>query len=370
MSISVLNTDSDLSAKTIVTAEGDRTITGNLTFSRSPSAPFTVTITSGKVINLDADKLDGQDGTFYQTGTNINAGIVPILFGGTGMTTGQFPCNGRLTLTTVTPVTTGDVTAATTLYFTPFQGCNISLYDGSATWTTLAFTELSIAVPATTSQMYDVWVYNNSGVAALELLAWTNDSSRATALALQNGVLVKSGVTTRRYVGSFRTTTVSGQTEDSFAKRYVWNYYNRCDRSMRNVIETTDSWPYSTKTWRQANGSATNQVGFVYGVAEDRIELTAVGMGTGDSSGTQVLYTGIGIDSTTTLATGCLVGVMSQANGAYTTSMVSKLNTYPAAGFHTGVWLEAGPGTGAATFYGDNGQPTFQQSGIQGTVKG
>src|SRR6185436_9706895 len=40
-------------------------------------------------------------------------------------------CDGRLTLTSGTPVTTGDVTAATTLYFTPNGGNQIALYTGS-----------------------------------------------------------------------------------------------------------------------------------------------------------------------------------------------------------------------------------------------
>lgn len=65
--ISVLNTTADLSAKTLVTAEGDRTITGNFTFNRSPSAPLTVQAGSAMVANLDADKLHGKlDSAFGQ----------------------------------------------------------------------------------------------------------------------------------------------------------------------------------------------------------------------------------------------------------------------------------------------------------------
>src|SRR5438094_8736310 len=126
---------------------------------------------------------------------------------------------GRLTLTTATPVTTADVTAATTLYYTPVSGCNqITLWNGS-TLVTDTLTEASLAVPATTSTMYDVFAVDTSGTVSIEALAWTNDTTRATAVTLQNGFLAKSGVATRRYVGSFRTTTVSGQTEDGVAKR-------------------------------------------------------------------------------------------------------------------------------------------------------
>lgn len=65
MSISVLNTDAGLSGKTIVNAEDSQTVTGLKTFDRDPSAPFAVSSGSAAVANLDADKLDGQDGAYY-----------------------------------------------------------------------------------------------------------------------------------------------------------------------------------------------------------------------------------------------------------------------------------------------------------------
>lgn len=63
--ISVLNTTSDLSGKTLVTAEGDRTVTGLLSYSRGGGAPFAVNVGAGMVANLDADKLDGLDSTIF-----------------------------------------------------------------------------------------------------------------------------------------------------------------------------------------------------------------------------------------------------------------------------------------------------------------
>lgn len=38
--------------------------------------------------------------------------------------------NGRLTLTTGTPITTSDVTASTSVYFTPYKGNRIALFNG------------------------------------------------------------------------------------------------------------------------------------------------------------------------------------------------------------------------------------------------
>ncbi len=117
-------------------------------------------------------------------------------------------CEGRLTLTSGTPVTTSDVTAATTLYFTPYTGNRIGLNNGSA-WQVHTFTELSIAIPATTDTNYDVFVYDNSGTPTLELLAWSDATTRATAIAFNGGVYVKSGDATRRYLGTIRTPQAS-----------------------------------------------------------------------------------------------------------------------------------------------------------------
>src|SRR5689334_20052305 len=63
--VTVTNTDANLSAKTVVVAENAQTITGLQTFDRDPSAPFAVTSSSAVVTNLDADKLDGLDGSAY-----------------------------------------------------------------------------------------------------------------------------------------------------------------------------------------------------------------------------------------------------------------------------------------------------------------
>lgn len=278
------------------------------------------------------------------------------------------PC-GRLTLTTGLPVTSSDVTAATTLYYTPAGSCNtISLYDGTA-WEEYAFAELSIAVPATTNQMYDVFAYDNAGVVALELTAWTNDSTRATNIVLQNGVYAKTGVLTRRYLGSFRTTAVSGQTEDSFAKRFVWNYYNRVPRAMR-VLEATDSWQYTTSTWRQARASTANQVAFVIGVADAPADFDVLAYADNSGGGAHMAVS-VGLDSTSAPTTGNKgIRAYVTATGGFV-PVFSSLRVFPAVGYHFAAWLEyAITNTNITTWYGDNGDATLQQSGITGVILG
>jgi hypothetical protein len=285
-----------------------------------------------------------------------------ITQGGSGSATPLAP--GRLTLTTAVPVTTSDVTAATTLYYALYSGNVVTLYSGSA-WVESVIGELSIAVPATTNQMYDVFIDYNGGAPALSLTAWSNDTTRATALAYQNGRLVLNGTATKLYVGSFRTTGVSGQTEDSFAKRYVWNYYNRVARPMR-VLEATNSWNYTTASYQQANASTANQLDFVCGVAEDGIEATVHGIVSNDNQNVYAQVS-IGLDSATTPATGVLMD-RTRTTGA-NTQMIPKasLRTIPAIGRHYLAWLEySDAGVGTTTWYGDNNTPTTMQSGIHG----
>jgi len=272
-------------------------------------------------------------------------------------------CDGRLTLTTGVPVTTSDVTAAGTLYFTPYKGSRIALYDGSARWQILTFTELSLALTLTSGKPYDVFCYNNSGIAALESLVWTNDTTRATALTTQNGVLVKTGATTRRYVGTIYSSGAN-TTEDSLAKRYVWNYYNRVLRQMR-AVDTTDSWNYTTATLRQANANTANQLDFIIGVSEDSVWATAQSQAVNSGASSITGNIGVGLDSTTVNSAQLLgPGVIAS------TTRNTQYATYEAAvtaGRHKLVWLEQSAASGTTTWYGDDGTASVQ-SGIYGRL--
>ncbi len=192
--------------------------------------------------------------------------------------------DGRLTLQSGVQISTTDQTAKTTLYYTPSVGNRIALYDGSA-WQTLAFTEKSISLSGLTANtLYDVWGYLGSGDLALELLAWSNSgagtSSRATALARQDGVPIKSGVPTRRYLGTIRITGTTGQCEFSYGGNAsggkagyfgVWNYYNR-RQVITQVTDVGTSYTYAgAGAFRQARNSSGNQIAFVVGVSGDGV---------------------------------------------------------------------------------------------------
>lgn len=255
----------------------------------------------------------------------------------------------RLTLTSGLPVTTSDITAATTIYATPYAGNQIALYSGSV-WNVRSSAEFSLALGTLTSgKPYDVFCYDNSGTPTLEAVAWTDDTTRATALAYQDGVLVKSGATTRRYLGTFYTTSTT-TTEDSATKRYLYNYYHRKARRLTR-LETTASWTYSTASWRQANASTSNQVNFVIGVAEDSVSLTVQAAVESSTAGDNCSI-GIGVDSTSATTATQIGGHVQIQTGGRRHDMTCSASVTPAAGRHYAAWLEYGAGANTQTWYG------------------
>jgi hypothetical protein len=282
------------------------------------------------------------------------------------------PPQGRLTLTTAVPVTVSDVTAATTIYYTPYVGVGIPIYDGTD-WRMTAFTELSNATaqsstgsagPAavTTNSNYDLFVWSDSGTLRLTRgPLWTSDTGRGTGagttqLTLTNGIYLNTvaitngpGALRGTYVGTVRSDG-SSQINDSNAFRMVWNCYNRRPRSMR-VIESTASWTYSTAALRQANNSAANQLAFVRGLNEDIVEASIIA---GFQSSTATPQRGIvliGLDSVAADATGDM------RIAAFGTSTVSgspraELKTFPGLGYHYLTWIEFGAGVDTQTWSG------------------
>lgn len=277
-------------------------------------------------------------------------------------------CDFRLTGTSGSAVPTADQTTIGTLYCTPYKGNAISLYDGSGTWNKRVSAEFSIAVPAVASTVHDVFCYDNGGTPTLEVLAWTNDTTRATALVLQDGVYVKSGSTTRRYLGTFRTNG-SNKIVDSLDTRWLFNYYNRVRRPMRRMESTSPSWTYTTATWRQANGAVANQLDFVVGVDEEGMSAQVIAVAANSTTGTNFAV-GIGLDATTfPSASGGIGGATSAfANASMNVSAAHRF--FPGVGRHYAAWLEYSVAAGTTTWYGDNepGGNPMAHSGIFGEV--
>jgi len=281
--------------------------------------------------NNSADIATGAIGTVL-TGNGV--GVAPTFQIATANTSFV---GGRLSLVSGVPVTTTDQLAATTLYYVPYLGENMDLYSGSA-WVNFQLTQLSIAIPATTNHNYDAFMQYNAGTPQLSLTAWTNQTTRSTSLAYQNGVLVLSGTPTSRYLGTIATTGVSGQTEDSVANRFVWNYYNRATRKML-VTESTADWLLpASSSWRQANANAANQLNFVCGVVEDVVNAT-ISVTAYSAGGNALATVGVDLDSTSVVSTTCINAYGSIPNNA-AQQITAFYSGYTGIGVHYLAWLE------------------------------
>ena len=244
---------------------------------------------------------------------------------------------GRLTLETGVAVSSSDQTAKTTIYYTPFVHSLIGLYDTTnLIWTAHPFTERSLALGTLVSgKNYDVFAVLTSGAVAIEALVWTSDSARATALVAVDGVLCKTGDTSRRYVGTFRTTTTT-TTEDSEAKRFVYNVSNKVRRSMLGTLGYADDNAGATFTfnsqnvWAALNGGTGNKCEFVNGLTETVLLAGSVFYTAGAAS---YFMAGVGIDATTSAS---FIVSQNDAAGGSAFQRANNKSVQFAAGYHYG----------------------------------
>lgn len=271
-------------------------------------------------------------------------------------------CQGRLTPTQGTPVTVTDVTAAGTIYFTPFTGNKVSLFDGTR-WKLYTFAERSLALSSLTSgKNYDVFLYDNAGTLTLELSsAWTNDTTRADALTTQDGVYVKSGATTRLWLGTFRATGTA-TTEKSARRPFIDNWYNPVPYAVRS-FDTTDTWTY-TSGWRLKRNDGNNAIELVVGMPGRAIYLHSK-QGQTNSSASVNRAVAIGYDATNAPATGCQF-MVTQLTIA--TELGAQLSHHPGVGYHYYAELEYSVASGTTTWYGDGGDTAASkmQTGMSG----
>jgi hypothetical protein len=188
---------------------------------------------------------------------------------------------------------------------------------------------------------------------------WTNDTTRATAVTLQDGRYCKSGDKTRLYLGTFYTTATT-TTEDSLSKRYLFNQYNRVKRALAHTLEATASWTYTTATWRQANANTANQLQYVNG---DPAHLLVADVQAAVSNGASIsVATGIGVDSTSANS----ARYIGENTSGGVLQIRAQYKGYPGIGRHYVAWLETSAATGTTTWYG--AVNSFYQTGIFGEL--
>jgi hypothetical protein len=142
----------------------------------------------------------------------------------------------------------------------------------------------------------------------------------------------------RRLLGT--ATPISSSTfEDSYQNRLVWNCQNRVRRPLR-FIDSGSAWNCSSSAWQGARGLNTSRVSVCQGLVEEGLDVRVqVTVGTGSGvSGQASGSVGLGLNSTTALATGCHSGEVfgSTVNGIAVATMVGL----PALGYSVYYWLE------------------------------
>lgn len=280
---------------------------------------------------------------------------------------------GRLTLTSGTPVLTSNVSGATTIYYTPYIGAQVPLWNGT-NFIATTFAEISQALNDTThspaaavaNSVYDLFVWNNNGTVTLSRgPAWAGANSRGYSLNRVSGTLVNGPAITNgpqagygTYVGTIATNgsatvdwvnggSAPGGSAGSFQ---VWNMYNR--REVKTTVQDSNtSWTYAGhNVWREVEGTTGNQVGFVVGLVEDAVSaLYSVAGGTNSSTGA----CGVGLNSSSSPS-----GSIGVFNATVTVTGVGAYNGYPGLGSNALAALE----------FTATGNTTFNGAGEQGLV--
>jgi hypothetical protein len=143
-------------------------------------------------------------------------------------------------------------------------------------------------------------------------------------------------------------------------KRFVWNAQNRVLRPLA-VIDTTDSWTYSTSTFRAMNNTAANKCEFVQGLPGESAQamvVLRVFPGAGGNAGC-----GIGVDSASVNSAKLSSDLYNNQAAAGTSALY---DAFAGIGYHYFQPLEYS-GSGTATYYGDGGQSDLQ-SGLMAKV--
>jgi hypothetical protein len=239
------------------------------------------------------------------------------------------------------------------LYLDPSNtGGVISLYDGSANWKSYLISEISFDLTGiSTTAPTDIFVYDNAGTPTMESAAWTSNNLRATALTAQNGVLVKSGSTTRRWVGTVYGTAANTVADVWYGngtvtpQLYVMNAYNKIKRrAFTSPAYTNDNanttFTTASTTWTTANGGVGHKVEFL----SDQLNASNFSLSALlSNSGANTTRLAVGFDSTSD-ATFDMTASTAASQGVYGNSY----SNFFSEGYHSAnmlISVSAGTGT-------------------------
>lgn len=286
------------------------------------------------------------------------------------------PPGGYLTPTSGTPIIPSDVTSATALIYTPYVSNTVPIYNGTS-FTTTTFSELTLTLVAahTANQIYDVYVFNNSGAVTLASgPAWQTATAgsgargAAAAVTRLNGIWVnniqiagRNGSTTytiganlATYLGSMSIDATNGQI--SFYRSWgqsrrwaAWNAYNRAPIIM-SAGDSTGTWTPNPSSYRPANNATANSISSFCGLPEEIADVVYIQeMDSNTTNQNIIILNAIGWNSTTAASgTRGIYRLQSNDAGHTTTTDATGVARYqgaPAIGLQTITALEQNAGT-------------------------
>jgi len=193
---------------------------------------------------------------------------------------------GRLTPVSGDPLGEG---VSSTLFFTPFMGENIALFNGNK-WVNTDFTELSFDLTPYASsgafgKLYDVFIWLDGETVKLDVWPWQdittinglntgatlNPQVRSNELDIKDGVYVSEPNGVKRYLGTINIDG-SGQTQNSVDRRWIWNLSHR-QTQLLDDLRPYQSYTYSSANWRPM-GNTDSRIEFVTGLPGNSVSLT------------------------------------------------------------------------------------------------
>lgn len=302
--------------------------------------------------------------------------------GGTVTGTGSGVPSGRLSGSSSLPVQVADVLNVSSVYYVPYVGNTIPIYNGTS-FSSLAFSTQTLTLTTANNlagSVYDVFACLQGGTPVIGTgPAWSINSSYrgvgggTTQLTQVGGLWVNANIITLRngstsytnvavnqatYLGSVYCTQ-NGATTMQVSANYalgggnlcmgIYNAYNRV-RTVAACSDTTPTWTYASNAWRPTDGNANNKIAWLDGLQQSSFEACTASTGFGSAVGCG-LVVGVGIDSGTA-PTGLCGNFYSAGGGtAYTGTAYGLAISPPLLGIHYIQSLENVTG-GTMTMYG------------------